>query len=1201
MAKKEHRKHVRDLLATAIIHKALDMERQRQYEIRKRLDEIYKVELVRKVKIEGGQETAMNTYLKDDDDPNSPYARAYPGTYPVPAPPPMGTPRRTRPSTSTAVRRKTRPHRFHYLARTEPAVAHRVQLQSMAEVTMKFQGPSLTLTNSMFPEDRLCEVMVLQQHCGGSTLCVFRELLPPNTIFTFISRRHRGSPFGLTFYIDSLQDIRLSACCEYKHKPGHILGDRNGHFQFIQVEGAAPCYRCQIASGVRSPKQNHNGEQEGEEDGSKTFLTQDEEDNQSFDVIITKVDPSNTDQQDSSDKVDDSTQTHDKGNDTETKDEEKEKTEESTAEDENKEKDKTKDEKYDDEEFEDEDDNEQQKDNAEEEKKENDKEESKTEKDETPTKTDNYNDDFDSEHEESAKESDNEEQTKDSSDSSSDSSSDEDEVQDETENKQEMKKETKEDIEPAEDVEDETEDKQVGLSMYIQIVATPGRTELTLMLANHASRDEKQQGQLHPVVFKFIDRFTYHYHYHLYFFGGGFAHGPVVLDGKLGITFGGNRAIAAGTKHCGDQHPFAVGWTFGYNYKDKFHRRTGGPSWSSRNNLTMAISDKYRTKSYTCGRYYAYGFGNRHSCVVFFSQFRYARGCLPQVRLHRVKRQRALNSPKSSAIRGMQGVALPPLRSAASVTPVAPVLEENKEKSGSDSDSEMKPRSRTVSFEEEVKIIDNQVSDDEDTPTEIAEVHEVDADNATSSKEPDQQTVDKASDVPEGSTEEPSADDVDTTNDNDASNQDDNREKHEDTKTEDESKKESTRTDIEDSVDAKPDDSLEVVSPEPVDTDSSSDSSSSSSSDSDDDKDEPDHDPGNDPDLVAENKLPDQALQVIAVEPGEKHDGSIQPLIEGKKDIELTSLLLDPDQVEELIAIIDKKNDVGSVTLRNTGISDDSVQKLVQVLKNCDNIKMLNLNVNKIGADGAQHIANLVKESKSLRMLLNIKDEEAVIIAEGIKENKGLRSLDLEGNKIGDEGGKSLLEAIQVNPTIVDLTLMPMNEISKDIYDEIKAILEERSSSRISSATGSIRSQQFTKDKQTKQPTEVDDMEAAKDETPSEAIKQHESQQQITQDDMSKSEDEPMNEVTDDVDTTQELPKKNLLKKHKRYLTRQPPKKNLLKKHKRYLTRQLPKKNLLKKHKRYPTQQPPKKILLKKHKRYPTRPPPKKNLLKKHK
>ena len=62
-------------------------------------------------------------------------------------------------------------------------------------------------------------------------------------IFTFISRRHRGTPFGLTFYIDSMQDIRLSSCCEYKHKPGHILGGKNGHFQFVNVEGAAPCYR----------------------------------------------------------------------------------------------------------------------------------------------------------------------------------------------------------------------------------------------------------------------------------------------------------------------------------------------------------------------------------------------------------------------------------------------------------------------------------------------------------------------------------------------------------------------------------------------------------------------------------------------------------------------------------------------------------------------------------------------------------------------------------------------------------------------------------------------------------------------------------------------------------------------------------------------------------------------------------------------
>ena len=46
---------------------------------------------------------------------------------------------------------------------------------------MRFLGPKLHLKNDMFPEERLGEVMVLQQHCGGSSLCVFRELLPPNS------------------------------------------------------------------------------------------------------------------------------------------------------------------------------------------------------------------------------------------------------------------------------------------------------------------------------------------------------------------------------------------------------------------------------------------------------------------------------------------------------------------------------------------------------------------------------------------------------------------------------------------------------------------------------------------------------------------------------------------------------------------------------------------------------------------------------------------------------------------------------------------------------------------------------------------------------------------------------------------------------------------------------------------------------------
>ena len=72
-----------------------------------------------------------------------------------------------------------------------------------------------------------------------------------------------------------MQDIRLSSCCEYKHKPGHILGGKNGHFQFVMVEGAAPCYRCQIASTHKGYKSKHRASRGNEEDErNKTFLTE---------------------------------------------------------------------------------------------------------------------------------------------------------------------------------------------------------------------------------------------------------------------------------------------------------------------------------------------------------------------------------------------------------------------------------------------------------------------------------------------------------------------------------------------------------------------------------------------------------------------------------------------------------------------------------------------------------------------------------------------------------------------------------------------------------------------------------------------------------------------------------------------------------------------------------------------------------------
>ena len=50
-ARANHRKQVREMLAQAIVHKTLDMERRRQAEIRNRLDKIAKIEMVKRVRV----------------------------------------------------------------------------------------------------------------------------------------------------------------------------------------------------------------------------------------------------------------------------------------------------------------------------------------------------------------------------------------------------------------------------------------------------------------------------------------------------------------------------------------------------------------------------------------------------------------------------------------------------------------------------------------------------------------------------------------------------------------------------------------------------------------------------------------------------------------------------------------------------------------------------------------------------------------------------------------------------------------------------------------------------------------------------------------------------------------------------------------------------------------------------------------------
>ncbi|NXA03916.1 ERIC3 protein, partial [Sapayoa aenigma] len=121
-------------------------------------------------------------------------------------------------------------------------------LRSDATVTMAYLGKSVHL--SYDDADYRDEIKVYQQHCGGENLCVYKGKLLEGETFQFISKRHYGFPFSLTFFINGMQVDRLSCCCEYKHQRRPWLRGRHRYFRFLNVEGASPCYRCIIAMGL---------------------------------------------------------------------------------------------------------------------------------------------------------------------------------------------------------------------------------------------------------------------------------------------------------------------------------------------------------------------------------------------------------------------------------------------------------------------------------------------------------------------------------------------------------------------------------------------------------------------------------------------------------------------------------------------------------------------------------------------------------------------------------------------------------------------------------------------------------------------------------------------------------------------------------------------------------------------------------------
>lgn len=334
-ARKDHQRHIRDVLAQAIIHKALDMERHRQMSIKQQLEKISKIERVRKVRAERalrgdedilpllsprhsksrsrrkkqkGQNVHLLKTVTDgeeveqypqsvgypaipDDSPHntrtdrmtSPYPNAevdnqylygldrdalrsftlnlsefdlgsgvspYNGA-PIPPSKKKKQNGKRRPATASGAlgrpvsgRSNARSLQLH---RKEPPMLHHSQIHTLCRVTFKYLGKMVHLDRE--EEDPRDTVEVMQQHCGGENLCVFKGQVMPGDNILIISRRHRTFPFSLSFYLNGVQVERLSTCCEFKHKVGYKLGARSSHFGLVKVEGSQPCFKCMVSKG----------------------------------------------------------------------------------------------------------------------------------------------------------------------------------------------------------------------------------------------------------------------------------------------------------------------------------------------------------------------------------------------------------------------------------------------------------------------------------------------------------------------------------------------------------------------------------------------------------------------------------------------------------------------------------------------------------------------------------------------------------------------------------------------------------------------------------------------------------------------------------------------------------------------------------------------------------------------------------------
>ena len=139
--------------------------------------------------------------------------------------------------------------------------------------------------------------------------------------------------------------------------------------------------------------------------------------------------------------------------------------------------------------------------------------------------------------------------------------------------------------------------------------------------------------------------------------------------------------------------------------------------------------------------------------------------------------------------------------------------------------------------------------------------------------------------------------------------------------------------------------------------------------------------------------------------------------------------------------------------LYNNGkIGERGAKEVAEMLRTNVSITSLDLSGCNIGQGGGAAIGLALSESNRTLTRLDVSGNKlegaigevgARSLAAALATNEILRYLDVEGNAIGDNGGLAFLDAVQNNSTLLGLGWRDKNRISAEVATSLEQALEE--------------------------------------------------------------------------------------------------------------------------------------------------------------